>query len=75
LDHVPQNASEDIFHDLSTDLFLHRMRVFDFARKHLDAKTFELYLSQDVIKTLINFPCLHASSFLDVLDFEEIFLI
>jgi len=70
LDQVSQNDFEDIFHDLSTDLFLHRMRVLDYARKHLDSKTFELYLSQDTIKTLINLPCLHASSFLDAISYH-----
>jgi len=55
-----------IFQELNTDLFLHRVRVMKFAKKSLDPRSFDYYLSPDITKTLINLPCFNASTFLDV---------
>jgi len=57
---------EDVYQDLNTDLFLNRLRVIDLAKKYLDPKTFDLFLSAETIKGLVNIPCLNTSMFLDV---------
>lgn len=67
---VPQNMNyqdeEGIFEELSTELFFNKMRIFDFAKKLLNSNEFDIYLSTEIIRTVMNYPCLQANVFFDV---------
>ena len=70
---IPQNILEVIdeesaFDDMSTELFLNKMRLFDFAKKLLNNQDFDFYLSAEIIRNILNISCLHTNLFIDVRD-------
>ncbi len=66
---VPEEE-EAFYCELSTDIFLHRMRIYDIAKRLLDTRSFDSYLSAELISTVINTGCLQAGLFLDACEYH-----
>jgi alpha-tubulin suppressor-like RCC1 family protein len=63
--------NEDLFYaELTTDLFLHRMRILDISKRLIDAQSFDGFLSSETITNVINIACLHASVFFDAIEYH-----
>ena len=57
---------EAFFDDMSTELFLNKMRVLEYAKKLMNAQDLDFFLSAEIIRTIMNVSCLHAGVFLNV---------
>lgn len=62
-----QEVDEEAFFDeMSTELFLNKMRVLEYAKKLMNAQDLDFFLSAEIIRTIMNISCLHAGVFLNV---------
>jgi len=64
------NEEEPFYSELQSELFFHRMRVFEMAKKILDPTSLDNFLSGDIISHIINLPCLNANVFMDAIQYH-----